>query len=130
MNRLPERIAACRQRALAAIGEIEATLYRIAEQRAEILVHVGLAFQAVEVADVVEVAEEGAEYGGHHRIRDRPPDRVHDHRARFVVVPVVVDIESRGVAADPVVEQRHHLRIAGARGRTRVEHPAHDRPDR
>ena len=86
---------------------------RVAEQRAQVLVDVGLALEAVEAADVVEVADAATPNTGDiTAFGDRPPERVHDHRAGLVVERVVVGVEARRVAADPVVEQVDHLLVA------------------
>ncbi len=48
----------------------------------------------------------------------------------LVVETVVVRVEPRSVAGDPVVEQVDDLLVAGARGGSGVQHAADHRPDR
>src|SRR5919106_1312477 len=57
VNRGPEVGPALRQRAAAAVGEVEAPAHLVAEQRPQILVHVGMAGLAAEAAHGVEVIE-------------------------------------------------------------------------
>ena len=66
------------------------------EQRAQVLVDVGLAGRARRApAGSSRSPTSGAEHGLHHRLGDRPPDRVHDRRAGVVVGAVVVGVEAR-----------------------------------
>ena len=88
-------------------------MHRLAEKRAEVLVHVGLARQPAEAADRVDVVHEVAEDRAHHLLGQRPPERVHDHRPGLVVEAVAVGVEAGGVAAHPVVEQGDDLRRRG-----------------
>ena len=129
VDRRPQRRAARRERPVAAVAQVEAAADGVAEQRAQVLVDVGVPGLAVQPADVVEVAGQVAEHRPHDRLGQPLPQRVQDHRTGVVVAAVVVGVEPRRVARDPVVEDLDDARVTrvGRRARRR-QHAADDRP--
>ena len=57
-----------------------------------------------------------------------PPDRVHDRRARVVVLAVLVGVESWRVPLHPLVEDVERTCVDRVRRRAAAQHLAHDRP--
>ena len=129
VDRIPEGLAALRERAAAAVAMQEGLLDGLAQEPAEVLVHVRRA-RVVERAHVVQVVDEVPEHGLHHRLGDRPPRRVHDRRP--AASKKLSSLASRrGASSATHASSRSTTAWSRGVGAAPVSSDAaHDRPDR
>ena len=131
INDRPQRRAARVERSVPAVPQLERALHTARVQEGtKILVDVGLAGEAAESANPIEVGRGIAEHWPHHCVRDRVPQRIHDHGPGVIVLAAVVGVKNRSIPAHPVVEHVKNLRRERRRCRAAAQHLAHHRPHR